>query len=137
MTVYVDAFPGRTITQNGKTLLYFGGTAYLGLQTDETFLKIHIENVRKYGSNYAASRKSNVRFSVYEEGEAALADVTGSEACITLSSGYLAGQLVSTYFDAPAYKNFYAPGTHPALLRKNSNIFDTHETLKEALKNTH
>lgn len=133
MIVDVDNFPGRTLSKNGKTYRYFGGTAYLGLQTDEAFLKLYVENIKKYGSNYSASRKSNVRFSVYEEGETALADVTGSEACITLSSGYLTGQLVSNYFDSPTYQYFYAPDAHPALHRKNTGNHKSYEDLRESI----
>ncbi len=133
MIVDLDNFPGRTLSGNGKTYHYFGGTAYLGLQTDKAFLKLYIENIKKYGANYSASRKSNVRFSVYEEGEAALADVTGSETCITLSSGYLTGQLVRNYFDSPEYECFYAPDTHPALHRENTKNHNSYEDLRESI----
>ena len=37
---YIDAFPGRKIIVNDTKKLYFGGTAYLGLQTNNEFKKI-------------------------------------------------------------------------------------------------
>ena len=133
MIFYADNFPGRTITKDSKIYTYFGGTAYLGLQTDKTFQELFIKNVKKYGTAYSASRKSNVRFSVYEKAEAFLAQLVGSEACITISSGYLAGQLVSAYFNRPKYKTFYAPSTHPALHQKNTKNFSSFEALQAAV----
>ncbi|MCM4173363.1 8-amino-7-oxononanoate synthase [Arenibacter sp. TNZ] len=115
MTFYIDGFPGREIELDQKKYLYFGGTSYLGLQTDEAFQDIFISNIRKYGTNYGASRKSNIRISIYEEVERHLSHLVGSEACISLSSGYLAGQLVRQTLDTKTNKLFYAPNTHTAL----------------------
>jgi 8-amino-7-oxononanoate synthase len=133
MTYYVTDFPDRTFHQNEKTYTYFGGTAYLGLQTDTAFQNLFIKNLKKYGTNYSASRKSNVRFSIYEEAETFLAHVIGSKACITISSGYLAGQLVSAYFNKPSYKSFYAPSTHAALHRQNTKNYETFEEVRTGI----
>ena len=65
----------------GKPFLYFGGTAYLGLQTDEAFQEILIKNIKKFGTNYGASRKANVRIPIYERAENYLANLVGSENC--------------------------------------------------------
>ncbi|WP_299535929.1 aminotransferase class I/II-fold pyridoxal phosphate-dependent enzyme [Ulvibacterium sp.] len=115
MAHYIDNFPGRKIAIKGKAYLYFGGTSYLGLQTDTEFQDTLIKNVQKYGTNYGASRNSNVRFSIYKKVEAYLAHLVGSNTCVTLSSGYLAGQFVAQYFNTTKYKLFYAPNTHSAL----------------------
>lgn len=115
MAHYIDNFPGREITIKGKNYLYFGGTSYLGLQTDEKFQDTLIKNIKKYGTNYGASRNSNIRFSIYKKAEEHLAHLAGSETCVTLSSGYLAGQFVAQYFNTSKYKLFYAPNTHSAL----------------------
>jgi 7-keto-8-aminopelargonate synthetase-like enzyme len=115
MAHYIDNFPGREITLKGKDYLYFGGTSYLGLQTDKEFQGTLIKNIKKYGTNYGASRNSNVRFSIYKKAEEYLANLIGSDTCVTLSSGYLAGQFVAQYFNTVKYKLFYAPNTHSAL----------------------
>ncbi|MEZ4970673.1 MAG: pyridoxal phosphate-dependent aminotransferase family protein [Flavobacteriaceae bacterium] len=115
MTIYTDGFPGRELGSGHKKLLYFGGTSYLGLQTDEVFQEIFISNIRKYGTGYGASRKSNVRISVFEKAEQYLSQLVGSESCTTLSSGYLAGQLVRQTMDTKEHRLFYAPNTHSAL----------------------
>jgi len=122
MTYNLDSFPSNHISIKDKNYLYFGGTSYLGLQTDVDFQNIFIENIRKYGTNYGASRKSNIRISIYDEAEAYLAKYTGSEACVSVSSGYLAGQLVAQSLNTKNHTFFYAPNTHSALhLSVNEN----------------
>ncbi|MDN3665000.1 aminotransferase class I/II-fold pyridoxal phosphate-dependent enzyme [Algibacter miyuki] len=135
MAHYLDSFPEHHISIHNKTYIYFGGTAYLGLQTDVDFQNIFIENIRKYGTNYGASRKSNIRMAVYDEAETYLSKLVGSEACISMSSGYLAGQLVAHGLNTNNHAFFYAPNTHSALrLSSNkSQSFSTYEDLKEAL----
>ena len=121
----IASFPGREIFLNGEKFLYFGGTAYLGLQTDPEFQDIFINNIKKFGTNYSASRKANVRISIYGETETYLARLIGSQSCLTLSSGYLAGQIVSRYFHKKGHHCFYAPGTHEALhLLESKNYED-------------
>jgi 7-keto-8-aminopelargonate synthetase-like enzyme len=120
MVHYINSFPERKITSHGENYLYFGGTSYLGLQTDVEFQDLYLKNVKKYGTNYGASRKSNVRFSIYEETENYLAQLVGSESCITLSSGYLAGQFISQFLNSAAHKFYYAPNTHSALYLSNT-----------------
>lgn len=115
MAIYSDGFPGRELQLDHKKFLYFGGTSYLGLQTDQAFQEIFISNIRKYGTNYGASRKSNVRISVFEEAEHYLSQLVGCEYSATLSSGYLAGQLVRQSMDTKEHRLFYAPNTHSAL----------------------
>ncbi|ALM07446.1 8-amino-7-oxononanoate synthase [Sediminicola sp. YIK13] len=134
MIHYIDEFPGREIKIGDQNYLYFGGTAYLGLQTDKRFQRILIRNIRKYGTNYGASRISNIRLSVYDQAENYLTKLVGSEACSTLSSGYLAGQFVSQYFNSSAYKVFYAPNSHPALHLSENNTSCTYEDLKRELE---
>ncbi|MCM4169124.1 8-amino-7-oxononanoate synthase [Arenibacter antarcticus] len=115
MSYYIDHFPSREIELKGDKYLYFGGTSYLGLQTDKAFQQVYINNILKYGTNYGASRKANLKLSVYEEVENLLTHWVGSESSATVSSGYLAGQLVRQTMDCEEHKLFYAPNTHSAL----------------------
>jgi len=115
MEHYTEYIPGATLVIDKEKYRYFGGTAYLGLQADPDFQELFIANVRNYGTAYGASRKSNVRLTIYDKAERFLADWTGSESSVTMSSGYLAGQLVANQFSTPQYKVFYAPNCHPAL----------------------
>lgn len=129
----IDEFPDRTIAINGKEYLYFGGTSYLGLQTDAEFQSLFINNIKKYGTGYSASRKSNIRISIFDEVDAHLAEIVGSEACVTMSSGYLAGQLVCTYFNRPDYQLYYAPHTHSALYRNQQEVFQSWNEIENAI----
>lgn len=134
--ITIDEFPGRTINVDGKDFLYFGGTSYLGLQTDLDFQELFIKNVKKYGTSYSASRKSNIRISIFDKTESYLSNLVGSEGCITMSSGYLAGQLICDYFSCEDYQLYYAPNTHSALFRGQQYIYQTWQQLeKDVLKN--
>tara|TARA_R110002051_G_scaffold69304_3_gene124621 strand:- start:5992 stop:7056 length:1065 start_codon:yes stop_codon:yes gene_type:complete len=121
MINYIDSFPDREITINGDKYLYFGGTSYLGLQTDTEFQELYIKNIKKYGTNYGSSRKSNIRISIFEEVETYLANLVGSESCITMSSGYLVGQFITQFLDRKEHTLFYTPNTHSALYVNNNS----------------
>lgn len=133
MVHFTDSFPGRIIESNGITYTYFGGTAYLGLQNHEQFQHLFIENVQRYGTNYGASRKSNVRFAIYEEAEKSLAKLVGSESCLTVSSGFLAGQFLARFLKNKNYKLFYAPNTHSALFTKKNKNHESYAALLKAV----
>ncbi len=134
MNYYTDTFPGRQVTVAEKTYLYFGGTSYLGLQTNPDFQDLFIQNIRKYGTNYGASRKSNLKLALFDKVEAQLSSLVGSEACATQSSGYLAGQLVAQHFNTRGFKSFYAPNSHSALYQKRTIPFKSFEDVLNAIK---
>jgi 7-keto-8-aminopelargonate synthetase-like enzyme len=67
-----------------------------------------------YGLNYPTSRISNIRQSIYDEFESYLSELTWMESAISLSSGFLAGQLVA-HFLHNKENVYFAPRTHPAL----------------------
>lgn len=106
---------GRTVTLSGAEYLFFSGTAYLGMHMNETFRRFLLQGLEKYGSAYGSSRASNLQLRIYGEAEQRLADWMGSENCILLSSGFMAGQLAARTFKALGLRLHYAPGAHPAL----------------------
>lgn len=112
----IKRIPDREIFIEGKPYLYFGGTAYLGLQNYEPFRALYLKNVSEYGMHYGASRKSNVRLSIYGQTEKFLANWVGSEHCLTMSSGYLAAQLAVHTLLAKGHPVIAAPHAHSALL---------------------
>ncbi|MDT7827092.1 pyridoxal phosphate-dependent aminotransferase family protein [Pricia sp. S334] len=134
MAQYIDSFPGREITIAGKKHLYFGGTAYMGLQTDDGFKELFVKNIRKYGTNYGASRKSNIRMSIFGKAEQHLAGLVGAEACATLSSGYLAAQFTAQALNIKTHRFFYAPNTHPALYPAPTKSYTTFTALNIAVR---
>jgi 7-keto-8-aminopelargonate synthetase-like enzyme len=134
MRIQVTKYPGRFISHQGIRYNYFGGTSYLGVQLDPEFTDLAVKAIGQYGSNYGASRRSNVQFAIYEEAEAYLAEWVGSEAALTLSSGYLSGQLVANHFKTKAHCLFYAPNSHSALYAGGTKPYTTYTTLGIALR---
>lgn len=134
MKVQVTTYPGRRVNIDGTSFLYFGGTSYLGVHTDTEFQDLVLNSIRQYGSNFGTSRRSNVQFSIYEKTESYMAQWVRSEACLTMSSGYLAGQLVANHFNTKEYRLFYAPNSHSALFRTNAKPYTTYTTLNIALR---
>ncbi len=125
--------PSTRIKHKGKTYSYFGGTNYLGLHHHFRFKKRMLKGVLKYGVHFGASRKSNVGLNIYNKSEKMLAELCGAKMSVTVSSGYLAGQLIASIFESKKYKCYYAPLTHPALEGKKFKKYPDTKSLKEAL----
>ncbi|WP_410221785.1 aminotransferase class I/II-fold pyridoxal phosphate-dependent enzyme [Pedobacter sp.] len=106
-----------SIKIEGKNYLYFGGTAYLGIPQNTSFIKLFIEGIKKYGLNNGTSRGNNVQLGIYNEFEAFTALKYGAEDALVSSSGYLAAKLTVTHF-ADWGTLRYAPDTHPSLWTK-------------------
>ncbi|WP_166959660.1 aminotransferase class I/II-fold pyridoxal phosphate-dependent enzyme [Yeosuana marina] len=132
----VENFPDRTIQVEGKEYLYFGGTAYLGLSTNASFLKILTQSITKWGSFYGSSRSSNIKLSIFNTAEAFFAEQIGAEAAVTTSSGTLAGKLVLDYLSQSDYTFYHYPKTHPAILHPNSLPVFVNGQLHPNLRNT-
>ncbi|MBD2713453.1 pyridoxal phosphate-dependent aminotransferase family protein [Microvirga sp. STR05] len=108
-----DQLPGRWLHHDGRRYLYCSGTGYLGIAHNPDFAALLAEGLARYGTNYGSSRNSNLRLRIYAEAEAYLTRWTGAVAALTVSSGYLAGQMAVKAL-ALAGRFEYAPGTHPA-----------------------
>ncbi|WP_018617990.1 aminotransferase class I/II-fold pyridoxal phosphate-dependent enzyme [Spirosoma luteum] len=116
----INHLPGRTIEHNGKSYLFFSGTAYLGLPQNPVFQQLMIDATRQYGTVFGSSRNGNVRLGIYEEAEAKLATfvtdkLTDKFAALTLSSGMMAGQVVINWLRGQGMSIVYGSHTHPAL----------------------
>ncbi|WP_417360373.1 aminotransferase class I/II-fold pyridoxal phosphate-dependent enzyme [Galbibacter sp.] len=134
MEHYMDKFPSRVVQTDKGEYRYFGGTAYLGLQTRKDFIEHYTTNIIHYGTHYGASRASNVRFSIYDKAEQYLARYIGSESCLSLSSGYMASQLVSQYFSVTEHIVYRTPYSHDSLAAAGQLKVKDYEELKDALK---
>lgn len=116
----VEQFPDRTIVVEGKEFLYFGGTSYLGMATNEAFQNLLGDSIKTWGTAYGSSRNANIKLEIYKKAEALLSKIVGSERALTVSSGTLAGKLVIDYL-AKTHDHFYHyPKTHPAILKTSS-----------------
>ncbi|WP_439882092.1 aminotransferase class I/II-fold pyridoxal phosphate-dependent enzyme [Pontibacter sp. MBLB2868] len=121
--IHTDELPGRTVMVNGEEHLFFSGTSYLGIPHNPEFRGFLVEGMERYGTNYSSSRNSNLRLKVFDEAEAYLANWTGAEAALTMSSGYMAGQIVVQALTGSGHF-VYAPGAHPALWRSEVDTTD-------------
>ncbi len=112
--LHTDLTPGRTVVIDGRSCLFFSGFSYLGLHQHPVFKATLTEGIQQYGSLFPASRVSNIRLSIYEEMEHALATMMEQQAAVLFSSGYLSGQ-AAIHYAANCGQLLYAPGTHPAI----------------------
>jgi 7-keto-8-aminopelargonate synthetase-like enzyme len=106
---------------DGRSFLYFGGTAYLGMPADPGFLAHYVQGLEKFGVNNGTSRNNNVQLGIYDEAEQYAATQFGAESALILSSGYLAAQLCVRYLSGFG-KVVYAPDCHPALLLNDAAV---------------
>jgi 7-keto-8-aminopelargonate synthetase-like enzyme len=121
--VHIDHLPGRTLSVEGKEYLYFSGTSYLGMARNQLFGAHLQEGMKLYGTNYSSSRISNLKLQIFEQAEEYLARFTGAEATLTMSSGFMTGQMVVRLLENKG-RFIYAPRTHPALWRTQADFFD-------------
>ncbi|WP_224490256.1 aminotransferase class I/II-fold pyridoxal phosphate-dependent enzyme [Robertkochia flava] len=136
MALEIDHFPGRMIRNGEGKYLYFGGTAYLGLQTHPEFLERFQKNLEVHGTTYAASRHANVQLHPFGAGEQWLAGIAGAENALYVSSGFAACQLARKYFGSQGDPLFFAPHTHAALLVPGDRIHRDLEELRNAILET-
>ena len=112
----IDHLPGRTITLNNEEHLFFSGTSYLGMGHQPQFREALMEGIAQYGTVFSASRNNNLKLKIYEEAEDFLAQWTGAEAALTVTSGLLAGQIAVQSIDNQRF--IYATSVHPAIWRE-------------------
>ncbi len=117
----IDQPFANQINIEGKTYLYFGGTAYLGIPKNQDFIDLYIEGIKKFGLNNGTSRTNNIQLGIYDDAEKVAALRYGTEAALITSSGYLAAQLTVKELSKLG-KVIYAPATHPSLWLAENQI---------------
>ena len=111
--MYADQIPSRVINDQGKQMLFFSGTAYLGIHARQEFRDLVFEGIQRFGTNYGASRLGNVSIPVFNQAEEKLAAWLGAPSSLLVSSGTLAGRLILEVFND--YKQHYSPNAHIAI----------------------
>ncbi|MDB5282869.1 MAG: 7-keto-8-aminopelargonate synthetase-related enzyme [Bacteroidota bacterium] len=86
-----EYFDGRTITVNGKELIFFSSCSYLGLETHPAMKLAAIEAIERYGTQFSSSRMT-VSMGMYEELEGLLGQIFGKPTYLapTTSLGHIA-----------------------------------------------
>lgn len=115
--ITVNHLPGRTLRIDQKEYLFFSGTSYLGIGHQPLFREALIRGFEQYGTIFSASRNNNLQLDIYEQAEQFLAQWTGSNAALTVTSGLLAGQLAVQSLVNQRF--IYTPSVHPALWKNN------------------
>ena len=76
------ALDGRSIHLNGQPLINFTLCSYLGLEMDSRLKQGVIDAVKRYGTQFAASR-AYVAIALYEELETLLTEIFGGHVLVT------------------------------------------------------
>jgi len=98
------------VTVDGKKYLMFCSNNYLGLTQHPAVKQAAKDAIDKYGVGPGGSRVISGNVDIIEELEQAIADLTGTEACLTFPTGYMANISVfqalmdPLFFDLP-YKS--------------------------------
>lgn len=116
---YLDGKPGRTAKIKGREYTFFSGYNYLGINEDPEFQELVLEGAARFGWLFPSSRISNTRLAIYEECEALLSTITGSEDTVLTTSGFNAGQIATQGFTV-----LNAPDSHPAITKCRSKYPD-------------
>ena len=126
----------RSIAVNAENYLYFGGTAYLGLQTNSDFQEIVIRNIRKWGTSHGSSPLANIALAAFESCELYMAAFTHAQAAAVVSSGMIAGKIVIDLLAKNNSAFFHFDGNHEAIQYPDSQPFwvngQLHENLLDA-----
>lgn len=126
---YLDNKVGRTVSVDSHEYLFFSGYNYLGINQQIEFTELVKEGISRFGWLFPSSRISNTRLFLYEECEAMLSGITGSEDTVLLPSGFAAGQLATSRHIQNLHN---APGSHPAIAR-NSSVHQDFKTWSDWL----
>jgi|SRR5579884_1098554 len=88
--VSIDSGQSTTLEQNGKTLLHFSSNNYLGLANHPVLKSAAISAIQTWGIGGGSSRLVSGNFRLYEELEARIATLKGTESALVFSTGYMA-----------------------------------------------
>ena len=119
----VDKNPERVLHIANQNYLYFGGTAYLGLQGNKEFQDIVCDNIQKWGTSYGSSRLANIALDAYHNCEVFLAKFINAQATVTVSSGMLAGKTVVSELQKTNDVYYHFSCNHEALKTEKSIPF--------------
>jgi glycine C-acetyltransferase/8-amino-7-oxononanoate synthase len=82
--------PTGRVVLDGREVITLGSNNYLGLSTHPKVIDAAAEAVREYGTGASGSRLLTGNIQLYNNLEAKIAEVKGTEATLVFSSGYLA-----------------------------------------------
>lgn len=84
----MDSPPGPVVRIDGREVLYFAGTGYLGLQGDPRVIAAACDAVRRHGVHAATTRSGFGDTRLLQEVESLCARLMGCESALYFASGY-------------------------------------------------
>lgn len=91
----------------GKEYLLFCANNYLGMTQNKDVKKAAIESVKKYGVGPGGSRVISGNVDVIEKLERSIADLTGTDDCITFPTGYMANVAIFMAVMDPVFGSIF------------------------------
>ena len=95
MSIHMESPVGAQTVFNGRTLDYFAGTGYLGLQTHPAVLQAAQAALLRYGLSTATSRGGFGEHPVYDRLEQEACAFFGAEKILYFASGYLGTSILT------------------------------------------
>lgn len=95
----IEGNRGTSVTLNGETFTYFGGTNYLGMAQRAELMEAGNAAFSKYGFSFSASRLTSGEGQLLLELESELATFSNFEASVVLPAGYVSNLAVVNALD--------------------------------------
>lgn len=131
----MQSAPGAEAVIDGRRVLYFAGTAYLGLQGHGQVIRAACEAVQAYGIGAATSRTGFGQQPPTLEVEAAAARYFGHEAALYLPSGYMSAGVTLAALAGSFDRVFVDEQSHYAVLDALAGRDET--VIRFGHRNTH
>ncbi|MFO1051406.1 MAG: pyridoxal phosphate-dependent aminotransferase family protein [Planctomycetota bacterium] len=103
---------GPMVTVDGRHLLWFGGTAYLGLQSDPAVIRAAQDALARYGLHAGSARAGYGTSPSLLDSEAALCALFGTPAALHVASGWAAGALMLAALPERRWRAFHDASCH-------------------------
>lgn len=125
--IVLNSAVGNFIRLEGKKYSYFAGNNYLGLADHPEIKKAAIEFVKKYGVNFAASRRTTGTADIHLELEKQLAGFKKNQDALVFASGYQGNSIILEILKNKYSHVFMDELAHPSIVgcvpREIANIY--------------
>lgn len=125
--IVLNSAIGNFIRLDGKKYSYFAGNNYLGLADHPEIKKAAIEFVKKYGVNFAASRRTTGTADIHLELEKQLSGFKKNQDTVVFASGYQGNGIILEILKNKYSAVFMDELAHPSIVgcvpREITNIY--------------
>jgi 7-keto-8-aminopelargonate synthetase-like enzyme len=111
-----DSIISNYITVNNKSYSYFGGNNYLGLTGNPELANEAIEAIKRYGTNYSASRQTTGTSKLHLELEKSISEFKDKSDSVVFASGYFGNRILMQTLRDRYSAVFLDKSAHPSIL---------------------